>query len=110
MIVPRSWADADIQGSEHDQMTAFQRMSRVQLIHALLFSLTCKSNLRTWCHQAKRFELNAVSAAMIRPGIKLRHRQSAALNRSGVAVLRNQQNRECRVIRPPISRGDMAIS
>ena len=56
------------------------------------FSSTCKSNLRIWCHQAKRFELNAVSVAMIRQGIKLHHHQSAALNRSGVAMLRNQKN------------------
>ena len=42
--------------------------------------------------RAKRFELNAVSVATIRPGAKLCHRQSAALNRSGVAMLRNQQN------------------
>jgi len=35
---------------------------------AISFSSTSKSTLRTWRVQAKRFELNAVSVAMIRLG------------------------------------------
>ncbi len=56
------------------------------------FSSAYKLSLWIWCVQAKRFELNAVSVATIRPGAKLCHRQSAALNRSGVAMPRNRQN------------------
>src|SRR5712672_1916361 len=56
------------------------------------FSSTCKSSLRTWCAQAKRFELNAISLATIGLGARLCDGQSAALNRSGVAMIRNRQS------------------
>src|SRR5258707_9139442 len=48
----------------------------------------------------KRFEPNAVSVATIRLGAKLCHRRSAALDRSGAAMLRNQQNPRTRS-KPP---------
>ena len=56
------------------------------------FSSIYKLSLWIWCVQAKRFELNAISVATIRPGARLCHRQSAALNRSGVAMPCNRQN------------------
>jgi hypothetical protein len=49
-------------------------------------------DLQSSLFQAKRFELNALSVAAIGPGTKLCHRQSAASNRSDLAMLRNQQN------------------
>ena len=60
------------------------------------FSSTCKSSLRTCRVQAKRFELNAVSVATIGLGARLCDGLSAALNRSGVATMRNRPGQRMR--------------